>query len=108
MHYSTKRHEYVNDGGHYEDNCNRQGVGEEKWLCIFLGIFLSLFGVLIAAIVAKGYGVRKSFLGIFIRWAVMAVLALIVVFFQSVAISWTSSSSNSHINKWDENGVRIE
>ena len=37
-------------------------------LCVCLGFFLSLFGIMIAAIIGKGDGVIKAFIGIGVRW----------------------------------------
>ena len=103
MHYSTERHEYINDDEVPTTRCPKQEAHDEKFMCIFLGVFFSLFGVLIAAIIAKGYGVRKAFLGIAARWFFMILVFLIVLLAQS------SSSSGPHIiNRWDENGIRLE
>lgn len=40
-------------------------------LCVCLGCFLSLLGVVIAAIIGKGDGVIKAFVGIGVRWLLL-------------------------------------
>lgn len=54
-------------------------------LCIWLGILFSLFGVIIAAIIGKAYGVKKALIGMVIGAAIFIVVrvgwAIIVVNF---------------------------
>ncbi len=47
-------------------------------LCILLGFFLSLLGVLISAIIAGSSGVRKAFRGIAIRWLFIVVIVVLI------------------------------
>lgn len=42
-------------------------------LCIWLGILFSLFGVIIAAIIGKAYGVKKALIGMVIGTAIVIV-----------------------------------
>lgn len=49
---------------------------KDSLLCILLGFFLSLLGVLISAIIAGSNGVRKAFRGIAIRWLLIAAIVV--------------------------------
>ena len=56
-------------------------------LCFWLGFFLSLFGVLIAAIIGKGKGVIRAFQGMFFNafLVVLGVVALCMMGQQTIA-----------------------
>ena len=74
-------------------------------LCILLGFFLSLLGVLISAIIAGSSGVRKAFLGIAIRWLFIAVLVGGILFFNTGREAF-SKARNNVINASDNQAVR--
>lgn len=47
--------------------------------CWWLGFLFNLFGILIGAIISRGYGAKKAFIGMLWSWLLFTILAIGVV-----------------------------
>ena len=60
-----------------EEDETREKANSDDSLCFWLGLLFSVFGLVIAAIICKGQGVRKALKGFLISFVIWVLIVLI-------------------------------